>query len=235
MGWKSQLGGGSKVCHEGCAYVSALDVASPIGVSFGATGNTCTNEDHPAPEADGDGDNGGGEGSEIPGEGGGGNNGGGDNGGGGNNGGGNGGGNGNGDGDGDGDGEDGDGDGDGNGNGGGGGNLPGDGDGDGEEDGPGDGATRDGDLYKKTNKTVKGVADRFREGAMKTPLVGGVTDFMKVPTGGSCPVFTVTASKWWKSMTLDFHCSGAFLALLRACGWVIFAIAGYAAVRIALT
>jgi len=232
-GWKSQPGGGTKVCHNGCAYISGIDAGSPNGFSFDPTGDTCTNDDHPAPEPDGDGGDDGGGGSEIPGDGdgGGGNDGGGD----GNNGGGN---NGGGNGDGDGDGEgDGDGDDDGDGNGDGGGNLPGDGDGEGEgeEDGPGEATPPDGKLYKKTDKTVKGVLSDFREGVMKTQMVGGISDFMQVPGGGACPVFTVAASKFWRSMTINFHCSGDFLALLRACGYVIFAIAGYAAVRIALT
>jgi hypothetical protein len=79
------------------------------------------------------------------------------------------------------------------------------------------------------------VVDDFFEKAKKTQLVDGVADFMKVPGGGSCPTFTLGASKWWQAMTYSAHCSGEFLALLKACGYVIFAIAAYAAVRIALT
>jgi len=79
------------------------------------------------------------------------------------------------------------------------------------------------------------VADQFMDKAKQTKLVKGITDFMKVPGGGSCPTFTVSATKWWNAMTYSAHCSGDFLALLRLCGFVIFAIAAYAAVRIALT
>jgi hypothetical protein len=43
------------------------------------------------------------------------------------------------------------------------------------------------------------------------------------------------ASMFWRSMTYNAHCSGDFLAMLQLCGFVIFAFAAYAAVRISLT
>ncbi|KGE50657.1 filamentous phage phiLf adsorption protein III [Xanthomonas axonopodis pv. vasculorum] len=82
---------------------------------------------------------------------------------------------------------------------------------------------------------MESVVSKFATQVRGTPLVGGIGSFMTVPSGGSCPVFSLGASKWWNAMTIDFHCSGTFLAFLRACGWVIFAIAAYAAIRIALT
>ncbi|MEN9165469.1 hypothetical protein WH180_14440, partial [Xanthomonas vesicatoria] len=111
------------------------------------------------------------------------------------------------------------------------------GDGDGEEgdgDDPGQGAPI-GDLYTKSDKTVQSVVSNFATQVRATPFAGGITSFMTVPSGGSCPVFTLGASKWWDAMTIDFHCNGSFLTFLRACGWVILAIAAYAAIRIALT
>ncbi|WP_228886991.1 hypothetical protein [Stenotrophomonas rhizophila] len=75
----------------------------------------------------------------------------------------------------------------------------------------------------------------FQSKVKQTDLADGIKDFMTVPGGGSCPTFTVSATKWWQTMTYSAHCSGDFLALLRACGYVILAIAAYAAVRIALT
>lgn len=223
-GWK---GGGAagigSVCSDGCAYDGSLDASSPTGRSFAPTGQTCSNSDAPPPETagPGDGEGGGGGGGET----GGGENGGGGGEGGGENGGGGGGGAGPGEGEGEGEG----------GEGGGTGPGTGPGEGEGEGEGPGQTTPPDGKLYKKSEKTMEKVADDFIDRAKKTNLVKGITDFMKVPGGGSCPVFTVSASKWWASMTYSAHCSGDFLALLRLCGYVIFAIAAYAAVRIALT
>ncbi|WP_237349881.1 hypothetical protein [Xanthomonas campestris] len=91
------------------------------------------------------------------------------------------------------------------------------------------------ELYKKSGKTVESVLSKFNTQVRGTPMVAGIGDFMKVPSGGSCPVFSLGASKWWDAMTINFHCGGDFLAFLRAAGWVIFAIAAYAAIRIAVT
>ncbi|MFA0925154.1 hypothetical protein [Xanthomonas fragariae] len=133
-------------------------------------------------------------------------------------------------------GKDGTGKGDGTGTGSGGGSGgDGDGDGDGDDgDDPGEGAAI-GDLYTKSDKTVESVVSKFATQVRATPIAGGILSFMQVPSGGSCPVFSLGASKFWDAMTIDFHCSGTFLAFLRACGWVILAIAGYAAIRIAVT
>lgn len=226
MGWKSQPGGGSQVCHNGCAYSSSLDAGSANGFAYDPTGATCTPDEMPEPEpSEGGGGDDGGGGGQIPGDGdGGGDAGGGDSGGGGDGNGGGGGGEG-------GDGGDG---GDGGGDGGDGGGLPGgDGDGDGNE--PGQPAPTEGDLYTKSDKTIQGVVSKFHGEVMKLPIGKGISNFMRVPGGGACPVFTLGASTWWRSMSIDFHCSGAFLSLLRACGFVILAIAAYAAARIALT
>jgi len=212
------------VCNKGCAYTSSLDPSSPSGFTYWPSGNTCTSNDHPEPEpyTPGGGDDGGGGGSDT----GGGDNGGGDNGGGDNGGGDNGGGS----------GGDGGGDGDGDGDGGGGdGGTVGPGTGDGDGDGPGDPATSDGKFYTKSDRTMDKVFKEFKEKVETTELAGGIKKFMQVPGGGSCPVFTLPASQYWNAMTVDFHCSGTFLALLKACGYVILAIAAYAAVKIALT
>ncbi len=91
------------------------------------------------------------------------------------------------------------------------------------------------ELYEKSGKTVESVLSKFNTQVRGTPMVAGITDFMTVPSGGSCPVFSLGASKWWNAMTINFHCGGDFLAFLRAAGWVILAIAAYAALRIAVT
>lgn len=220
-GWKgSGAAGTGSVCHNGCAYDGSVFAGSPTGRLFTANGQMCKNSDIPPPETATPGDGDGGGGGEIPGDGdgGGGGDGGGDPGGGGDGGGGN-----------------GDGDGDGGGDGGGG-TGPGNGDGDGDGDGDGEGSTLpEGEMWKAPKDTVQSVFDDFYDKAKKTKMVDGVTKFMKISGNGSCPTFTVSATKWWASMTYSAHCSGDFLALLQLCGYVIFAIAAYAAVRISLT
>lgn len=114
----------------------------------------------------------------------------------------------------------------------------GDGSGEGEGDGddwgePGAGV---GDLYEGTDKTVAGLVGQFWDQARAAPVFQGVTNFMGInAAGGACPVFTLPASDFWNTMTFDAHCSGTWLALLQAMGWVVFAIASYVAVRIAVT
>jgi hypothetical protein len=109
-----------------------------------------------------------------------------------------------------------------------------DGDGDGEDDGAGSVAPVD-ELYKKSDKTVESVMSDFYSQVQAAPIMGGISSFMTVPGGGSCPVFSLSASKYWQAMTYDGHCSGNFLAFLHAAGYVILAIAAYFALRIAVT
>ncbi|MGS1079141.1 hypothetical protein [Pseudoxanthomonas beigongshangi] len=111
------------------------------------------------------------------------------------------------------------------------------GDGEGEEDDgfgePGEGV---GSLYDGTDKTIGGLMSNFWAQVNNTDIAQGVTHFMGVGNGGgACPVFTVPASSYWESMTFDAHCSGQWLSLLQAMGWIVFAIASYIAVRIAVT
>lgn len=109
----------------------------------------------------------------------------------------------------------------------------GEGDGDGEEgDNPGEGV---GTLYERTDKTIGSLLTDFYNQLTGTQVMQSITNFMQADGGGSCPVFTLAASEFWNSMTVDMHCSGAFYAFLQACGWVIFAMAAYIAVKIALT
>lgn len=115
----------------------------------------------------------------------------------------------------------------------GGGDGNGKGDGDGQGDNPGAGI---GDLYKGTDKTVAGLMGSFYAQASNAPVMKGLTNFMSINSnGGSCPVFTLPASEYWKSMTFDAHCSGTWLQMLQAMGWIVLAIAAYIAVRIAVT
>ncbi len=114
------------------------------------------------------------------------------------------------------------------------------GDGDGEGDGDGDGNDPGGvgeglgDLYTDSDLTLTGLVSEYYGKVSETPFLGSIKSFVTVNGGGSCPVFTMPATQWNNAMTLDSHCSGAFLAALQACGWVLFGIASYFAVRIAV-
>lgn len=111
-----------------------------------------------------------------------------------------------------------------------------DGDGDDDDDGDdyGTGAETE-DLYTKTDKTVESLASNFYSQASSLPVVSGITNFMSVPSGGSCPTFTVSQTDYWKAMTFDAHCEGTFLSILQAGGYLVFAFACYIAIRIAVT
>lgn len=113
----------------------------------------------------------------------------------------------------------------------------GDGSGEGEgDDGWGEPGQGVGDLYEGTDKTIAGLMGNFFNQAKNAPVMQGVTNFMGVTSsGGQCPVFTVPATQFWDSMTFDGHCSGTWLQLLMACGWVALALSAYFAVRIAVT
>lgn len=108
----------------------------------------------------------------------------------------------------------------------------GEGDGDGEGDNAGEGV---GTLYEGTDRTVESVMSDFYNAVTNIQFVSGVTAFMTANGGGSCPTFTLPASQWWSAQTFDAHCSGQFLAMLQAMGWVVFAMACYLAVKIAVT
>lgn len=106
------------------------------------------------------------------------------------------------------------------------------GDGDDEGGEPGEGL---GDFYDGTDKTIDSVMSNFYGAVTATQFIGSVTSFMSASGGGSCPTFSLAASDWWDAQTFDAHCSGTFLTLLQAMGWVVFALACYVAVKIAVT
>lgn len=111
----------------------------------------------------------------------------------------------------------------------------GDGEGDGDGDGPGAPGSGAGELYDGNGKTVAGVFGEFKSRVGDSPLIAAIRDFFTVNASGACPVFTVPASAYWESMTYDGHCSGDFLAALRAIGWVLMAIAALGAAYWALS
>lgn len=113
----------------------------------------------------------------------------------------------------------------------------GSGDGNGNDDGnsPGGSGAGVGELYEGTDKTVLGIMQGFKSHIEASNFGSSVTSFMSVQGGGACPAINITASEWWDAMSFTAHCEGAFLAFLRAVGYVIFAMACYIAIKIAVT
>lgn len=110
------------------------------------------------------------------------------------------------------------------------------GDGEGDDDGPGAPGSGVGDLYDGNgDKTVGSVFNNFRGRVGASPIVSAVDSFFTVNVGGACPVFTVPASDYWDSMTLDQHCSGGIAQSLSYIGWVLLAGAAIGAAIWALS
>lgn len=112
------------------------------------------------------------------------------------------------------------------------------GDGPGEGEGDGEGGTAGpgvGTLYERTDKTIGSLLTNFYNEVTSQPIFEALTAFMHAEGGGSCPVFSLEATDYWRAMTYDAHCSGDFLAVLQAMGWVLMALAAYAAARIAFS
>ncbi len=91
----------------------------------------------------------------------------------------------------------------------------------------------DGELYTATDKTIGSVYSDFKERVSSAPLVDGINGFLTVPAGGGCPSFDLQGTDYWPAMSFDYHCSGSFASALALCGFVVLAVAGFAAFRIA--
>lgn len=114
--------------------------------------------------------------------------------------------------------------------------QPGDGSGDGEGDGEGEGGGAGpgvGDLYEGTGRTVGNAFSDFKTRVSASPLLSVGTNFLTVTTSSSCPVFVLDATYYWDSMTFDYHCQGELANALALGGWLILAIAAFAAFKIA--
>ena len=111
----------------------------------------------------------------------------------------------------------------------------GDGGGDEGEDPYGDAGEGVGTFYERTDKTVGSLLTDFYGQVSNTPFVDAITQFMQADGGGSCPTFTLPGNDFWDAQIFDAHCSGTFLAMLQAMGWVVLAMAAYIAIKIAVT
>ena len=104
-----------------------------------------------------------------------------------------------------------------------------------DSNGDGNGLGGVGVFYTSNGKTVAGIFAAFKARVSAAPIISATGSFFTVGTGGACPVFTVPASAYWRAMTYDAHCSGDFLAALQAIGWVLMAMAAFAAALWALS
>lgn len=105
----------------------------------------------------------------------------------------------------------------------------GDGEGEGEEAGsPSSGL---GDLYEGNGKTVGDVVGEFRTRMENAPIASAATGFLTVSVANSCPVWTVPATDYWNEMVLNYHCTGQLAESLALGGWVVLALAAWAAFR----
>lgn len=115
-----------------------------------------------------------------------------------------------------------------------GGRDSGTGEGDGEGDGPGSVGAGVGGLYESDGKTVESVYNDFKARVEGSPIRGAVAGFFATPSGGGCPTFTLPASTFWEANTFDHHCSGQLSTVLAWMGYLVLAVAGFFAVRIAI-
>lgn len=111
----------------------------------------------------------------------------------------------------------------------------GDGSGDGDGDGPGGVGDGVGSLYEGSDKTVEGVMSDFRSQAMNSTLFGSITGFMgDCAFGGTCPVWSYDGGEYMGKVTFDGLCSGSMQSLFSYGGFIVMALAAFAAFRVAI-
>lgn len=111
------------------------------------------------------------------------------------------------------------------------------GDGDGEgDDGEGGGVGPGiGDVYEGSGKTIDGVIANFRVQVLQSPLIGAAAGFMgNCAFSGQCPVWSYDGGEYMGVVTFEALCNGALQGLLSYAGWIVMALAAFAAFRIAI-
>lgn len=119
------------------------------------------------------------------------------------------------------------------------GDSGGDGNGDGEGDGDGgDGGGfggPEGTLYEKKGKTFSDVMNTFKNTVQSAPFFQFSTNFFQVSMGGSCGGLSATIPYLNTTISLDDAICGANAQMILAiAGAVVFAIAAFAAFKIAI-
>jgi hypothetical protein len=68
-----------------------------------------------------------------------------------------------------------------------------------------------------------------------SPISTATTGFLTVNASGGCPDWTIPANMYWTSgFSFSFFCQSAFLQLLQNAGYLVLAVAAYAAFKIAI-
>lgn len=98
----------------------------------------------------------------------------------------------------------------------------------------GDAGSGVGNLYEKSGETIGGKFQQFRNRVSGSALASAGDQFFNVQSlGGSCPALTVPGTYYWEAMSFEYHCSGVLAAALASAGWLLLAIAAYAAFKVA--
>lgn len=104
-----------------------------------------------------------------------------------------------------------------------------------DKDGAGAFSGGDATLYTKKNKTFGDVLTAFQASLSNAPWMVAARGFFTVTIGsGSCPHWSVAASRWLPAMDASpYVCSATMMALYQVGGAVVLAVAAWAAFRIA--
>jgi hypothetical protein len=91
-----------------------------------------------------------------------------------------------------------------------------------------------GNLYTPSTDTPASVYAAFKQSVSSSAIVSSVTGFFSLSASGSCPVYTMAASKYVPAQTFDYFCQPGVLSYLQLAGWVVLAVGAFCAFRIAL-
>jgi hypothetical protein len=89
-------------------------------------------------------------------------------------------------------------------------------------------------MYISNGRTVADEFSDFKGKVSNSPLIGAATGFFVVSASGSCPVWSVPATKYTRALTFDWLCNGTFATLFERAGWIMLAVAVFCAFRIAV-
>lgn len=91
-----------------------------------------------------------------------------------------------------------------------------------------------GNLYTPSTDTPASVYAAFKQSVSSSAIVSSVTGFFSLSASGSCPVYTMAASKYVPAQTFDYFCQPGVLSYLQLAGLVVLAVGAFCAFRIAL-
>jgi len=91
-----------------------------------------------------------------------------------------------------------------------------------------------GNLYTPSTDTPSSVYAAFKQSVSSSAVVSSVTGFFSLSASGSCPVYTMAASKYVPAQTFDYFCQPGVLSYLQLAGFIVLAVGAFCAFRIAL-